>query len=160
MPVNAALRCTGNLDFVQFLFEPIRTAGRKLDSAKNTPGKSKTLRVPPVNLKMAHERDVANTRLGSAIDFKTFGPLERAVNDRHVQLQADAIVEVVADECLRDRTVEVLADFVVYSMAIDLQRPEVSELFGHTEEQTFANVAARLVRRIDRAQIARGSGCG
>ncbi len=85
---------------------------------------------------------------------------ELAINQREVELNANAISKVVTREYLRDRTVDVLVNGVWNFMAVLLQRSKVSELFGEAAEKTSAVGALGLGGGVNGAKVARQSRLG
>ena len=54
----------------------------------------------PVRRELADQRNITHARFAPAVRGETFGPLERAVDDRHIQLHAEVLVESVTGEHL------------------------------------------------------------
>src|ERR1035437_2585976 len=66
------------------------------------------------------------------------------VDDGQIELQAEPLVEVVADKCLRNQAAHVFAVGVCLIVAARLEGAEVRELLGHPGEETFATLALRF----------------
>src|SRR6266403_925692 len=84
----------------------------------------------------SEQRDVAQSRLRPAIDRETFGPFEGAVDQGDIDLQCESGIETVASDELRDRAVEILAGGIGHFFALELEGPEVSELFRDRDVDT------------------------
>ena len=82
------------------------------------------------------------------------------MDQRHAQLKAEALGEVVAEQDLRDRAVEALVGGVADFAAVLLECGEMGELFGETEPPA-GRAAVQVVDIIYGAEVARGrGGCG
>src|SRR6266496_1446181 len=75
------------------------------------------------------------------------------MDDRHADLQSEALVEIVAEQHLGDGTVQRLVGVVRNLVAVLLQRAEVRELLGDAGEKTSADFTAGLVGGINGAKI-------
>src|ERR1017187_8876049 len=75
-----------------------------------------------------------------------------AVNHRQVELHAEPVVDVVAEEYLRDQAVNVFA-VVCHRVTARLQRVVIGELFGDAAVQSPTASTLCFRRSIDSAQI-------
>jgi hypothetical protein len=76
------------------------------------------------------KRDVAGAAHVPFVDGKAFWPPEIAINKRRVKLQSEAVVDFIADDELRDRTIQSLPGGIGNFMVVELQRAEMGELLG------------------------------
>src|ERR1700730_7288228 len=72
--------------------------------------------------RLKYERHVSESRLSAAIDGESFRAFELTIDEWCVQLQSEAIVEGIAGNELRDRTVLVLPGWIRRFASIDLHR--------------------------------------
>src|SRR6266496_3486923 len=79
---------------------------------------------------LGQKRDVADPAHVAFVDGKAFRSPEVAVNERPVKLQSEAIINSVADNELRDRTVQSLPGGVCNLTIVELKRAEMGELLG------------------------------
>src|ERR1700730_2502128 len=80
--------------------------------------------------RLEQDRYVAEPALRPAIDRKTLRPFKFAIDERNIELKCEAIVDRVAGDKLRDRTVLVLAGRIRDFASTQQHRPKVRELFG------------------------------
>src|SRR5690348_822563 len=64
-----------------------------------------------------------------------------AINDRQIELHAEAFVDVVADKRLRDEAVQMLVIGIATIDPARLERVEISILLGEAGEKSLAAVA-------------------
>src|SRR6478672_5495118 len=76
------------------------------------------------------KRDVAEAAHVPFVDGKAFWPPEIAINKRRVKWQSEAVVDFIADDELRDRTIQSLPGGIGNFMVVELQRAEMGELLG------------------------------
>ena len=79
---------------------------------------------------LGQKRDVAEPAHLPFVDGKAFWPPEIAINKRRVKLQSEAVVDFIADDELRDRTIQSLPGGIGNFMVVELQRAEMGELLG------------------------------
>ena len=131
MTVNTAFRRARNVDFVEFFLNAAAVAGRKFCARDQYHRRGKVRiafdrdRILSANFErpsrpggvMKHyrfeqKRNIAEAGFRSAIDGETFRPFELAVDERNVDLEREAAVNLVTGDELSDRTVLVLPGWI------------------------------------------------
>src|SRR5438270_7129234 len=151
MAVDAAEGGAGDLGFIEFLFDSSIIAGGEFHASEHTPTEGEMLLLVAEGLEMADQGEIAETRFGAVIDGETLRPLEGTRDERHVQLQAEPFIQIVAGEDLGDGAVQVLAGWIAHFLAVHLDSAKVSELLRHSCERAFADFASRLVGGVNSA---------
>src|SRR3954452_22623806 len=118
MAMDSTLRRAGDFNFVEFLLDAARAAGGEFHATDEQGRRgevglahfhARVLRIMGgiggasaaalflEEDEVAEQCDVAEAGLCAAIDREAFGPLERAVDERDVQLKRDPREDVVAE---------------------------------------------------------------
>src|SRR4029077_2340408 len=101
MRMNSAERTDGVFDLVKFFGKAIAAAGRELDPARYGPAEGGLLRFVRIGDEVCQERDVADSvfvaGINAALSIRPFKP---SIDHRRIELEAHAIIEVVANEYL------------------------------------------------------------
>lgn len=132
---NATLR-QAVFTFDVRLLEMAGIAGRKLDSAEDVPGKGVVFVKFSINDIIPNQGGVADAKFGARFDYWSARAFIFPIDERHVELNPQIIIDVVTNEDLGNGTFNVLVDGVGDFIAIVLQSVEVSELFGETTKET------------------------
>ena len=126
------------------LLEMACVACRELDSAQDVPGKGVVLVKFSVHDVIPNQGGVADAKFGARFDDCAAWAFEFPVDKGHVELNAQIIIDVVANENLGNGTINVLVDRVGDFIAILLQSAEVGELLGETTKETAVIASLRF----------------
>src|SRR5688500_10782608 len=91
----------------------------------------------------AQQRDIADTRFASFLDFKSFGAAERAVDIRQVEADTKSRAEVVTQSKRADGTVPMLVRGVADVGTFLLKCRGMGEVLRKTDMKSAAAFSAR-----------------
>jgi hypothetical protein len=80
---------------------------------------------------LQQKRNIAQTGNRALLNLKPLWSLELAVDQRNIDLQREAFVDLITADELRDRTVQVLAGRIWNFVSIILKRSKPSELLAY-----------------------------
>src|ERR1051326_2395035 len=154
MAVNPARWCAGHFNFRELFFNPRSIPGGKLNAPEHAPVEGELFFHFAIDNDIAKNRNIAQAGFGSMIYGEAFGPLEGAINHRHVQLKTRAFRKVIAGKELRNSAVQILTRRIGGLHTIHLYGAKMSKLLGNATEEPGSDLAAGLGCGVKRAQVA------